>query len=330
MKHAQYQSRGPIPQDVIAAVAFELPPLAPDQARIEVLAAAINPSDVLTLTGAYGLLPPLPAIGGNEGVGRVIAVGADADATLVGQTVLLPVGCGTWSTHVQVPARGLVVLPGQADPLQLAMITVNPPTALLMLTSFVSLKAGDWVIQNAANSAVGTYLMQIARQRGIKTVNIVRRESAVEAVRAEGGDVVLVDGEQLHQQVREATAGAKLLLGIDAVGGAATERLARCLGQGATLVNYGAMSGEPCQISPASFIFKDITLRGFWLAAWFRNASAEAQQRLFGEIVAGVASGQLHARVQASFGIEQIKQAIALAASGAREGKVLLVPNRAA
>jgi len=328
MKHAQYPTRGPIPQDVIAAVEFELPPLAPDQARIEVLAAAINPSDVLTLTGAYGILPPLPAVGGNEGVGRVIAVGAGADAALVGQTVLLPVGCGSWSTHVQVPAQGLVVLPGQADPLQLAMITVNPPTALLMLTSFVTLKAGDWVIQNAANSAVGTYLIQIARLRGIKTVNIVRRESAVEAVRAEGGDVVLVDGEQLHQQVREATGGANILLGIDAVGGAATEQLARCLGQGATLVNYGAMSGEPCQISPASFIFKDITLRGFWLAAWFKSASPEAKQRVFGEIVQRIASGQLRARVQASFGIDQIKPAIALAASSAREGKVLLVPNQ--
>lgn len=328
MKHAQYQTRGPIPQDVIAAVAFELPPLAPDQARIEVLAAAINPSDVLTLTGAYGLLPPLPAIGGNEGVGRVIAVGTEADASLIGQTVLLPVGCGTWSTHVQVPARGLVVLPGQADPLQLAMITVNPPTALLMLSAFVTLKPGDWVIQNAANSAVGTYLMQIAKLRGIRTVNIVRRESALAAVRAEGGDVVLVDGEQLHQQVREATGGANIQLGIDAVGGAATEHLARCLGQGATLLNYGAMSSEPCQISPATFIFKDITLRGFWLAAWFKSASPEAQQKVFGEIVGLIASGQLKARVQASFGIDQIKQAIALAASGAREGKILLVPNQ--
>lgn len=327
IKRAQYSVRGPVPQDVIQAVEFDLAPLESGQVLVEVLAAAINPSDVLTLTGEYGMLPPLPAIGGNEGVGRIQQVGPDVDAARVGQTVLLPVGCGTWSTHVVVPAKGLVVLPGQADPRQLAMLTVNPPTALLMLTEFVTLEPGEWVIQNAANSAVGGYLMQIARLRGWKTVNIVRRDSAVAAVRAEGGDVVLVDSDDLHKQVREAIGDAKIRLGIDAVGGAATDHLTRCLANGATVVNYGAMSGEPCHISPGSFVFKDITLRGFWLAKWFRSASPEQQAKVFGEIVQLIASGKLKARVQATFGIDEIKQAVAMAASGARAGKVLIVPT---
>jgi mitochondrial enoyl-[acyl-carrier protein] reductase / trans-2-enoyl-CoA reductase len=327
IKRAQYHVRGPVPQDVIEAVEFDLAPLESGQVLVEVLAAAINPSDVLTLTGEYGMLPPLPAIGGNEGVGRIQQVGPDVDAARIGQTVLLPVGCGTWSTHVVVPAKGLVVLPGQADPRQLAMLTVNPPTALLMLTEFVTLEPGEWVIQNAANSAVGGYLMQIARLRGWKTVNVVRRDSAVAAVRAEGGDVVLVDNEDLHKQVREATGDARIRLGIDAVGGAATDHLTRCLANGATVVNYGAMSGEPCHISPGSFVFKDITLRGFWLAKWFRTASPEQQASVFGEIVQLIATGKLKARVQATFGIDEIKQALAMAASGARAGKVLIVPT---
>ncbi len=326
IKRAQYETRGPVPQDVISAVEFDVPVLATGQVLVQVLAAAINPSDVLTLTGEYGMLPPLPAIGGNEGVGRIQAVGADVDAARIGQTVLLPVGCGTWSTHVVVAAKGLVVLPSQADPQQLAMITVNPPTALLMLTEFVTLAPGEWVIQNAANSAVGGYLKQIAQLRGWKTINVVRRESAIASVRSDADDVVLVDDEDLHKRVREITGGAVIRLGIDAVGGASTEHLARCLGNGGTLVNYGAMSGEPCQISPASFVFKDITLRGFWLAQWFRTASPEAQARVFGEIVQLIASGKLSARVQATFGIDQIKEAVALAASGARAGKVLIVP----
>lgn len=330
IKRAQYTVRGPVPQDVIEAVEFDLAPLESGQVLVEVLAAAINPSDVLTLTGEYGMLPPLPAIGGNEGVGRIQQVGPDVDAARIGQTVLLPVGCGTWSTHVVVPAKGLVVLPGQADPRQLAMLTVNPPTALLMLTEFVTLEPGEWVIQNAANSAVGGYLIQLARLRGWKTVNIVRRDSAVSAVQAEGGDVVLVDNEDLHKQVREATGGARIRLGIDAVGGPATDNLTRCLAQGATLVNYGAMSGEPCHVSPGSFVFKDITLRGFWLAQWFRNASPEAQAKVFGEIVQLIAGGKLKARVQATFGIDEIKQAVTMAASGARSGKVLIVPTAAA
>lgn len=325
MQRAQYASRGPVPQAVIAAVDFTLPALSTGQALIQVLAAPINPSDVLTLTGAYGMLPALPAVGGNEGVGRIVARAADVAASKLGQLVLLPVGCGSWSSHLIADASKLIRLPEGADVEQLAMLTVNPPTAALLLSEFVDLKPGDWVIQNAANSAVAGYLRQLAHSRGLHTVNIVRRESAVAAIA--GGEVVLVDGDSLAKRVAAATGGARIRLGIDAVGGQATDRLATALGEGATLVNYGAMSGEPCVISPASFVFRDITLRGFWLAQWFRRAAVERQQQIFGELAGLVASGQLSARIQSRFPIEQIQQAVAAAAAGERDGKILIVPK---
>ncbi|RRJ83100.1 zinc-dependent alcohol dehydrogenase family protein [Aestuariirhabdus litorea] len=328
MLKAQYNARGPVPEASIEAVSFEKPVLDSGQVLIEVLAAPINPSDVLTLTGEYGMLPPLPAVGGNEGVGRVVEQGAGVDAPAVGQTVLLPVGCGTWASHVVASAGELVPLPNDADPQQLAMMTVNPPTASLLLSEFVDLAAGDWVIQNAANSGVGGYLIQLARLRGYKTVNVVRRESAVAAVEAEGADVVLVDGDDLRQRVLEATGGEMPRLAIDAVGGAATDRIAACLGEGGILVNYGAMSREPCQIAPLNLVFKDIQVKGFWLARWFQQASAEQKMKVFGEVAGLIAAGKLHARVAASFSLEQIKEAVAAAAAGEREGKVMVVPNR--
>ncbi|MEO5962351.1 MAG: zinc-dependent alcohol dehydrogenase family protein, partial [Thermomonas sp.] len=198
--HARYHQRGPVPQDVIAAEAFELPALQAGQALVEVVAAAINPSDVLTLTGHYGMLPPLPAVGGNEGVGRVVEVGADVSRLAPGQLVLLPIGSGTWTTHLIADAAQLLPLPAGADPRQLAMLTVNPPTASLLLSDFADLKPGDWVLQNAANSAVGGYVVQLAKARGLRTVNVVRREAACEAVRELGGDVVLVDGDDLAKR----------------------------------------------------------------------------------------------------------------------------------
>ena len=330
MLRAQYDRRGPVPQEAIAAVEFTLPPLAEGQALVEVLAAPINPSDVLTLTGQYGRLPPLPAVGGNEGLGRVAALGPGANQPRVGQIVLLPPGSGTWSTHLVAPAAKLIPLPAGADPLQLAMITINPPTALLMLTEFVPLGAGDWVIQNAANSAVGTYLVQLAKLRGFRTVNVVRREAAAAAVAALGADVVLVDGDDLPRRVKAATGGAPIMLGIDAIGGRATDRLARCLANGGTLVNYGMMSGEDCVVSPASFIFNDITFRGFWLAKWFGTASRERQAAVFGELTALVAKGALAARVHATYDVRQIKEAVAAAAAGERDGKILVVPAASA
>lgn len=323
---AQYDQRGPVPQDVIRAVSFEAPVLSAGQALVAVLAAPINPSDVLTLTGQYGILPPLPAVGGSEGVGRVVALGPDTAGPAVGQTVLLPPGLGTWATQVVAPAARLLPLPNEADPRQLSMLTVNPPTASLLLSDFAELQPGDWVIQNSANSGVGGYLVQLARLRGLRTVNIVRRESAVEGVRALGGDVVLVDGEDLAERVKAATSGAPIKLGIDAVAGSATRRLAACLTEGATLVNYGALSGEACAVSTRELVFRDITLKGFWLARWFRKAPIEQQLTLLTELAGLIATGDLHAPIQASYDIAQIQEAVAAAASGERQGKILIVP----
>ena len=321
---AQYQVRGPVPQDVIEAVPFTSPPLQAGQARIALLAAPINPSDVLTLTGEYGMLPPLPAVGGNEGVGRVIELAPDASGPAVGQTVLLPIGIGTWASEMIASAAKLVPLPNDADPQQLAMLTVNPPTAALMLSEYVTLAAGEWVIQNAANSGVGSYLIQLAKLRGFKTVNIVRRESALQGVLDMGGDVALVDGTGLAKRVREATQGAKIRLGIDAVGGTATDRLSACLAESGTLVNYGLMSGEPCQVSAKAFVFNDITLKGFWLARWFRHASRADQAKLYGELGQLIAKGTLHARIHKTYPVAQIKEAVKAAHAGERDGKILV------
>jgi len=329
MLKAQYNERGPVPQAVIEAVRFDRPTLVQGQALVAVLAAPINPSDVLTLTGQYGLLPPLPAVGGSEGVGRVVELGPQTQGPAVGQTVLLPAGSGTWATHVVVPAARLLPLPNEADPKQLAMLTVNPPTASLLLTDFVSLQAGDWVIQNSANSGVGSYVVQLAKLRGLKTVNVVRRESAVAGVQAQGADVVLVDGDDLAERVKAATGGAAIRLGIDAVGGAATMRLAAALADGATLVNYGALSGEPCMVSPRELVFRDVALKGFWLARWFRSAPQAQQIALLTELAGLVAAGKLKAPIQGTYDVAQIKEAVAAAAAGGRDGKILVVPKHA-
>jgi len=332
MLKAEYRSRGPEPQDVIEAVSFDQPVLTEGQVLLELLAAPINPSDVLTLTGQYGILPPLPAIGGNEGVARVVEHGPGVSAPKLGQTVLIPMGIGSWATHMVAKAEVLVPLPDGVDPIQLSMMSINPPTASLLLSEFVDLEPGDWVIQNAANSGVGSYLISLAKLRGLKTLNLVRRESLVKPLLDAGADIVLVDAgaedtdeESLAEKVKAATGGAAIKLGIDAIGGKATARLGDALSEGATLVNYGAMSGEPCVLAPTVIIFKDITVRGFWLARWFRTATAEQQKTLFGELTGLIAAGKLSAPIHATYTVKDIKQAVKVAASGERNGKVIIV-----
>lgn len=326
MLRAVYDTRGPGPDTRIRCEAVDTPTPGPGEVLITLLAAPINPSDLLTITGQYGVLPPLPAIGGNEGVGQIAALGAGVTELGIGTRVLMPVGAGSWVSHAVAPASRLMPLPATGDPLQLAMLTVNPPTASLLLSEFVPLGPGDWVVQNAANSGVGEYVIQLAKARGVRTVNVVRRDDQVPVLSALGGDVVLVDGPDLAARAAAATGGALIRLGLDAVGGSATDRVAQCVAVGGTVVNYGALSGEACKVAPGAFVFRDITLRGFWLASWFRRASVAQQQALYGDLAQRIARGTLHARVHRTFPLTAVQEAVALAAAGGRDGKVLLVP----
>lgn len=304
----------------------DAPPISPGpgEVRAELLAAPINPSDLLQIAGLYGTRPPLPAIGGNEGLGRVVEVG-EGTFLQVGQRVLLPVGAGTWRHSVTAKASTFIPVPADGDPLQMAMLAVNPPTAWLVLERFVDLNEGEWVIQSAANSAVGTYLVQLARRRGLKTVNIVRRESAVAGVKAAGGDVVLVDSPDLSERIKAATGKAKIRLAIDAVGGALSGRLAESLTRGGTIVAYGALSMQPFKISPNALIFSDVTLKGFWLAHWFRQTAPAEQARIYGKVGALVADGTLKTAIDSTYPLEDFTTAVERAAADGRNGKVLFV-----
>ncbi len=326
MLKAEYQQRGPQPHEVISAVALQLPEPGAGQVRIKVLAAPINPSDVLTLTGEYGMLPPLPAVGGNEGVGRVEALGAEVSNIKVGQMVLLPVGCGTWVSHLNAPANKLIPLP-EADPQQLAMLTVNPPTASLMLSQFVDLKPGDWVIQNVANSAVGRLLIVLAKQRGLRTVNVVRRPELEAELKSLGADLVVVDGNDLAARVAKATGEAAIRLGVEAIGGAATGRIVECIATEGTVVHYGSMSGEEHEVTRSNFIYRGIKLTGFMLGRGLAKRSPEKIREIYADLGGQVLAGKLHAPVDTVYPIEKIKEALAHADKGGRNGKILVAPN---
>jgi len=325
MKKITYNEIGN-PADVLRVEEVESVPLSDGQARVSVLAAPIHPSNLLQISGHYGIRPKLPATPGSEGVGRVTEVAADVAGVSVGQTVMLA-GYNTWQQEVVGPAVSFIPLPETADVLQLSMLLVNPITALRLLDTFGDLKAGDWVVQSAANSAVGTYLIQLAKKRGIKTINIVRRQSAVQGLLDLGADRVLVDGPDLPEQIKAAAEGGSLLLAIDAVGGETFSKMINALSNGGTIVCYGLLSMQPPTLPSTAVIFNDIQVKGFWLTKWFENASAQAKQKTFAEIIGLISSGVLKAKISETYSLDDIGKAVAAAAEGGRDGKVLLVPN---
>ena len=317
------------PPDVVELIDLATAEVGPDEALIDVEAAAINPSHLLTLSGGYGVQPELPAIPGAEGAGIVREVGADVTNVKPGDRVMIPPYSGTWRQQVVVKADAIVVsLPVEGDPIQLAMLMANPPTAWLLLKTVVDLEPDDWVIQNAANSAVGQYVMQLARIYGLRTVNVVRREGLDDFIAAAGGDVCAVDGPDLGEHVKAATDGAPIKLAIDAVGGASTQHLADCLADGGTIANYGLLSKQPCHLWPDDIIFREITLTGVWLTLWLRKYSTLKERKaVYGELVGYIAEGRMRAEIEATYTLERIKDAVIHAMQGGRNGKVILTPN---
>ncbi|MBO6785035.1 MAG: zinc-dependent alcohol dehydrogenase family protein [Alphaproteobacteria bacterium] len=317
------------PSDVVDLVDMETPDVGPDEVLLDVEAAAINPSHLLTLSGNYGVQPDLPAVPGAEGIGIVRAVGADVHDLEPGTRVMIPPYSGTWRQQVVVKADAVAVrFPDEGDPVQFAMIMANPPTAWLLLKSVVDLEPGDWVIQNAANSAVGQYTMQLAKIYGLNTVNVVRRDGLEDFISNAGGDVCAVDGPDLGERVRKATDGAPIRLAIDAVAGDATQHLADCLADGGTIANYGLLSAEPCRLLPDDIIFREITLTGVWLTLWLRKYSTpEERAAVYGELAGYIAEGRMHANVEATYPLARIKDAVSHAMQGERSGKIIILPN---
>ncbi|MDB6018970.1 MAG: alcohol dehydrogenase, partial [Pedosphaera sp.] len=138
----------------------------PNQVLIGVEFSPINPNDLLLANGIYALRPALPTVIGNEGVGRVLDVGPGVQKVKLGDRVLAPLSSFTWRERMVISADGLFALPRDTDPRQLSMLTINPPTAALLLSEYVDLKPGEWVVQNAANSGVGRWVIAFAKTRG--------------------------------------------------------------------------------------------------------------------------------------------------------------------
>ena len=323
---AVYETHGN-PVDVIRIEERPYPAAEAGEVVVRLAAAPINPADLNAIEGKYPVRPALPATPGFEGAGVVAELGSNVTALKTGDLVILPHNIGTWREALAVSVEQLLPVPDGIDQVQAAMLKINPLTAWCLLHNYVPLKAGDWLIQNAANSAAGRAVIQIARELGYKTVNVVRRPELIGELKEEGGDVVLVDGENLRDQVRDATSSAPIRLGLNAVGGDGALRLANTLAPGSTMVTFGAMSLQPLKIPNGLLIFKDLRLRGIWINKWYDNASAAERAEAFQPLFDMARRGLLKTKVEKAYPLSEVKAAVAHAAQGKRGGKIIFAFN---
>jgi NADPH:quinone reductase-like Zn-dependent oxidoreductase len=313
------------PSDVVELNTVSEPALGQEDVLISMEAAPMNPSDFLFIRGIYGVRAAFPSSVGAEGVGRVAKIGSKVDPTVRGKRVLiLPTyEQGTWADEVVVPVRNLVPMSDEADPLQLSMIGINPATAYLLLNRYVSLMPGDWIGQTAANAAMGQYIIALAKLAGVKTLNVVRREEAAEQVREWGGDRVVLHSDNLNKDIEEALDGKKLSLVLDTVGGAPVGELAKSLKPGGSIVVYGMQSGQFPAMPPKEFIYRGLSLHGFWLINWIRDAPRTEIKEIYQKVGDLVADGSLSAAVEHVYPLDQFKEAFKQSLKSNRSGKIL-------
>ena len=311
------------PADVLSLE--ERPRPRPDKGEIllEMLAAPVNPADLNVIEGKYGELPALPAIIGNEGVGRLIELGVGTNGFSEGD-LILPMRRGTWTQFMLADAATAVRLPPKMNAFQAAMLTINPVSAWGMLTSFVRLQKGDWVVQNAANSAVGRCVIQIARSRGWKTLNVVRRSDVIDDLKALGADEVVLEGGDLGAISADLCGAHRPRRGLNSVGCASALNLANALSDFGVLVTYGAMARQPLKIPNGLLIFRSLEFKGFWASRWLRSLSPARVTKMWDGLASLSMRGKLRVPIHRVFPLPDLLSAVQEAASEKRNGKVLL------
>lgn len=221
---------------------------------------------------------------------------------------------GTWQTHTIFKADDLFKVPAGVSNVDAATITVNPSTAFRMLRDFVPLKAGDTVIQNGANSAVGQAVIQLCKIWNVNSVNVVRDRPDIDELKQRlksiGATEVLTEEEIRVTTLFRSKQLPAPKLALNCVGGKSATNILRHLDDKGQLVTYGAMSREPLTIPTGSLIFKDIAFRGYWMTLWKNSHSKEEYEQMCGELFQLMADGKFKAAAHKLIPIDQYKEAM--------------------
>jgi NADPH:quinone reductase-like Zn-dependent oxidoreductase len=298
-----------------------VPEPAAGEVRVRMARAAIHNHDVATIAGRYGYRPPLPAIGGSEAAGTVDALGEGVTHLRVGDRVA-GFGAGTWCESFVTQAAGVVPLPDAITDEVGCQLVAMPLSALVLLDTY-AVEGPDYIVQNAANGAVGKTLAKLARARGKNVLNLVRSAAGVRELADQGIAGAIDTSAPDWRERAKATIGAgRIRCAIDSVGGKASGELCSLLAAGGKFVAFGSMSGEPMQLDVGPFIFKQVVLEGFWMSK--QNAVPPDRSRvLIGELVKLVTERVIDLPVAAVFPLERAREAVAASVTAARGGKVL-------
>jgi NADPH2:quinone reductase len=314
------------PAEVLAVETVATPEPGAGEVRVRTILSPIHNHDLWTIRGTYGFKPELPARAGTEAVGVIDALGEGVTGLEVGQRVATGGTFGVWAEYFIAKAAGLIPV-GDAISDEVAAQLVSMPFSAISLLDTLDLAEGDWLVQNAANGAVGRLVAQLAAARGINVLGLVRRAAGVDELKEQGiGNVVATDGEGWRDTVAEITSGAAITVGVDSVGGSAAGDIVSLLAENGRLVVFGAMNSPVMEIPSGPVIFKSISVSGFWGSKVMGGMDGAKGAALLGELVTRIGDGSLTLPVEKIYSFDEAREAAAANFVAGRAGKVLLRP----
>ena len=324
MKSVVFDAYGS-PGKVLRVVDVAIPEPGSGQVRVKLTLSPIHNHDLMIVTGHYGVKPPVPHHPGTEGLGVVDKLGDGVTNVAVGDRVTGGAG-GAWSEYYLTNAAGLAVVPASIDDATACQLTAMPMSAVRLLAD-LEVKPGDWIVQNAANGAVGKMLAWFAADKGINVLNIVRREEAVAALAAEGiGNAVSSEHEDWQDRARALTQGAPVIRAVDSIGGRASDELMDLVAEGGRLVSFGALSGRPLQVTAENLLFKGATISAFWGAKPERKMTPAELGAARADLVRRAADGSLKLPIAEVFPLDRAAEAAEASGTKGRQGKIALRP----
>ena len=320
MKSAVYSQFG-TPEQVLTSQETDKPQPGAGQVLVRMVLSAVHNHDLMTIAGQYGFKPELPAVPGTEAVGVVEALGEGVTNLKVGQRVAGGAN-ETWADYYLADAARSVTVPDSVNDETACQLVAMPLSAKMLLES-LEMQPGEWVVQNAANGAVGKMMARFGAERGIKVLGLVRRTDAVDALGAEGiENVVATDEEGWVEKARALVGDGKVTRAIDSLGGDGASQVLKVASDGATLISFGAMTQQPLKISAGELLFRGITAKGFWGAK--PPVKPERIGELLGELVRDAASGKLTLPIEAAYPIDDVAEAVRASGEPGRKGKIAI------
>ncbi|MGA5537393.1 zinc-dependent alcohol dehydrogenase family protein [Mycolicibacterium nivoides] len=322
------------PSQVLRLQARPIPQPGPGQVRIRVVAVPVEASDLHTIRGRYGFTPEFPAIPGIESVGVIDEIGSDTEGLTVGQRVMTIGVTGTWQEYVVADAEQVLPVPAGMSTSTAAQLLSNPLTAVILTSNVLDVRPGEWLLQTAAGSTVGQLVIQLGTHVGFKTLNVVRRRSAVEDILVSGGTAVIcTEDEDLRERVVAIAGEGGVAKAIDCVSGQVGADVSRALAPHGELVVFGALSTHR-QTDPAkltipifarSLIHETKSVRGFWLFRWFTETPKDRIAATIDRTVQLATGGALRVPEGQPIPVEKFSDAVHLAEAPEHGGKPLLM-----